>query len=107
MTREEFNIQLAYRNVFLATQDGRNVLTHMLTVLHYFDTLDPDNPEEIALHNYAKVLLKTLGIFEAEDTRTFMDSLIGYGRNMGQFLLRLAQISTKVVEMASPDQRGR
>ena len=50
-----------YRLVFYS-EIGRRVLGHMLAELHFFDEI-LDDPEEIALANYARNLLSRLGMW--------------------------------------------
>lgn len=56
-------LQQLYINVF-ASPEGRKVLGHILSEGHFFTTLDPDNPAQIAEHNFAKLLAYRAGIFE-------------------------------------------
>ena len=53
----------AYRRVF-SSVDGRKVLTHMLTELHFFDEVLTD--KELALSNYARRILYYLGVINAD-----------------------------------------
>ena len=65
-----------YRKVF-SSRDGADVLEHMLYDLGAFQEIS-DNPENLALRNYAIRLLKIIGGGEAcEDSiRRFTKSLI-------------------------------
>jgi len=49
-----------YRQTFM-TDSGRRVLAHLLTEAGYFDC-DLKTPEEIAVLNFAKKIIKNLGI---------------------------------------------
>lgn len=55
------NIQIAYSNVF-RSYEGKLVLTHMLTDMHFFDEIL--NEEERIMSNYAKKLLVRCGIWK-------------------------------------------
>lgn len=61
-----------YRRVF-STPEGRRVLGHMLVELHFFDEII-DNPEEIALSNYARRLLRNLGIWKGLNVPGIIDA---------------------------------
>ena len=54
-TKDYETLQLLYRKTF-GTPEGQVVLAHMLTELNFFDEII-ENPEEIALSNYARRLL--------------------------------------------------
>jgi len=53
-----------YRRTF-NTEHGRRVLTHMLAELHFFDAIVASE-EEIALSNYARLLLNHLGVWDSK-----------------------------------------
>jgi hypothetical protein len=67
--------QEAYRRVF-SSADGRKVLTHMLTELHFFDEVVTDS--ELALSNYARRILYYLGVISAQSLErgTLIDSMM-------------------------------
>ena len=54
--------QMDYRNCF-STDVGRRVLGHMLLDAGFFDT-DLKTPEEIAIENYVKNILKIMGVYD-------------------------------------------
>jgi hypothetical protein len=54
---------------------GRKVLTHMLTELHFFDGI-LDDPEEIALRNYAVVLLNRIGVWNADKVEDITNNIM-------------------------------
>jgi len=54
--------QMDYRNCF-STDVGRRVLGHMLLEAGFFDT-DLKTPEEIAVENYVKNILKIMGVYD-------------------------------------------
>ena len=54
--------QMDYRNCF-STDVGRRVLGHMLLEAGFFDT-DLKTPEEIAVENYVKNILKVMGVYD-------------------------------------------
>ncbi len=53
---------VAYRNCF-STDSGRTVLSHLLTEAGVFDD-NLKTSEEMAVENFAKKILKNLGILE-------------------------------------------
>jgi len=55
----------AYRNTLLAREDGRYVLGHLLTRLHFFSKCETE--AEMALRNIAIELLEDLGILFVEN----------------------------------------
>ncbi len=54
-------IRESYRRVF-AGQEGKAVLTHLLSELHFFDEVV--DPGEIALSNFARRVLFFLGVWD-------------------------------------------
>jgi len=62
----------AYRRVF-STPEGRRVLGHMLVELHFFDEII-ESPEEIALSNYARRLLRNTGIWKGINIPGIIDA---------------------------------
>jgi len=63
LSRAEREIRQAYRRVF-GTKEGMMVLAHLLADLHFFDTTE--NEKEQVLSNYARVILKRLGILNEQ-----------------------------------------
>lgn len=54
---------------------GKEVLEEMLIELHFFDTLDPTDMEQVALHNYAKSILYRLGFFQDKNVSSMLDDM--------------------------------
>ena len=54
-------IRESYRRVF-STRDGKAVLTHILSELHFFDEVV--DPQEISLNNFARRLLFFIGVWD-------------------------------------------
>lgn len=83
-TREELEkeVKEIYRRVF-SSPEGMMVLSHMLAKLGLFNEVAPDDPEEIARQNYARELLRTLGMLsgDAKDLRELIRSWFSIGRN--------------------------
>lgn len=63
ISRQDREIRQAYRRVF-NTKEGMVVLGHLLTDMHFFDTVE--NEAEQALSNYARVILKRIGILNEQ-----------------------------------------
>lgn len=82
-THEELEkeVKEIYRRVFSSTE-GMMVLSHMLANLGIFNEVAPDDPEEIARQNYARELLRTLGMLssDAEDIRQLITNWFKIGR---------------------------
>lgn len=57
---EKDNQIVSYRQCFLS-DSGRRVLAHLLTEAGYFDS-DMKTTEELAVLNYAKKIIKNMGI---------------------------------------------
>lgn len=78
MTPEELEVRTDYRNTF-TTIAGKKVLGHMLVELGFFSTASSE--EEVALQNYAKVLLSHLGIIQPNNvsrvTKALLDVPVG------------------------------
>ena len=54
------HIRHMYRNVLLNTEEGRNVLAHMLMMMGYGTKIS--HPQEIGIHNVAQGILDILGV---------------------------------------------
>lgn len=57
-----------YRRVFFGTHEGVEVLDDILRECGYYNTLNPDSPAVVAIHNVAKVILSKMGLVENGDT---------------------------------------
>jgi len=67
--------QASYRTCF-STDAGKRVLGHLLVEAGYFDT-DVKTPEETAVLNYAKKILKNMGLFFEKDNKIIgVDSFV-------------------------------
>lgn len=65
----------SYRTCF-STDAGKRVLGHLLLEAGYFD-VDLKTPEEIAVLNYAKKILKNIGLFSKEGNKVVgIDSFV-------------------------------
>jgi hypothetical protein len=64
-----------YRQVFLNSPLGLDVLTDLLTELGFGSTLDPEKPYQVHQHNLAVVLLAKCGIFGKGTMRDVVASL--------------------------------
>ena len=73
MDKKEKEIIRFYRDVF-GSEKGKLVLSHMLVELHYFDEIE--NQEEAILSNYAKRLLRHIGVLKGETVKAFVDRLM-------------------------------
>ena len=62
-----------YRNCF-STPAGQAVLGHLLLEAGFFDT-DLKTTEAIAVENFAKKILKNLGIYELSTVDSFVNGL--------------------------------
>ncbi len=96
MKAEDRAILTAYRALFLENPTGRMVLEHMLVELQFFNTIDPDNAEQVTLHNYGKLLLKRLGVLDAEKVPELSGLVIQWAGNVKEFVRGLANISPVV-----------
>ena len=70
MDKEQIN---SYRQCF-SSDAGKRVLGHLLLEAGYFDT-DLSTPEEIAVQNFAKKILKNMGIHKLETVDYYVDKL--------------------------------
>lgn len=61
-----------YRECF-STAAGKKVLAHLLADMGFFD--DNVKPEEIILQNYARKILKNLGILHIENVQGMVEKL--------------------------------
>ena len=66
-------VQYQFRNLF-GTVDGRSVLIKMLCDLGFFSEITAD-PGQVALKNYAKLILQNCGIFEEGKEQMIVDAL--------------------------------
>ena len=73
LSRAEREIRQAYRRVF-GTKEGMVVLGHLLTDLHFFDTTE--NEKEQVLSNYARVILKRIGILNEQTIEELVASFM-------------------------------
>lgn len=71
--KEEKEIQQKYRNLF-STPEGKEVLAHMLTLLHFFDEMVRD--EDIVLRNFANKILAILGVWQAMNAKRIVDTFL-------------------------------
>lgn len=104
MTPQEKEIRDAYRTLFLDNPTGRLVLDDMLRQLKFFDTLDPENFEEVTLHNYAKTLLAKLSVLTDDTTHEFTQALVRAGRSTRDFIRNLARIFPRQAPTTMPDR---
>jgi hypothetical protein len=72
MTDEEY-LQSQFRVCF-STPAGRDVLGQILLDLGYFDV--DVSPEEFSKANYAKQILKYMGIGENDTVRSFVNNIL-------------------------------
>lgn len=56
-------VQQHYRNVF-GTSEGRHVLGDILTLGHFGETLNPNDPIQVAEYNFAVVIARMAGAFD-------------------------------------------
>ena len=56
-------MQQRYRNTF-STGEGRRVMGDILTLGHFGETIDPNNPAAVAEHNFAVVIARMAGVFD-------------------------------------------
>lgn len=70
-----------YRRLF-SSAEGMMVLSHMLANLGLFNEVAPEDPEEIARQNYARELLRTLGMLsgDAGDIRELVRNWFKVGK---------------------------
>lgn len=60
MTADPREMQQRYRNVF-GSEEGRVVLGDILTMLHFGETLPPDDPASIAEYNVGITIARMAG----------------------------------------------
>ncbi len=65
--------QSRYRECF-STAAGKRVLGYLLADMGFFDN-DLTTVEEMAVANYAKTILKNLGVFELSNADSFVNKL--------------------------------
>ena len=72
-TKEEKEIQQKYRNVF-SSPEGKEVLTHLLSLLHFFDEMVVE--DDIVLRNFAYKLLGILGIWQSMNASRIVETFL-------------------------------
>jgi hypothetical protein len=72
---QERELRELYRRVF-SGPFGQKVLTHMLVELGHFNTVG-GTEKEVALQNYAKLLLHRLGVWNADQAENIVSGLFG------------------------------
>lgn len=70
----DLQLQVLYQKVF-GTLEGREVLTHMLSELCFFDRMI-ESEAEVALSNYARLLLFRIGVWREGNVRDLVDALL-------------------------------
>ena len=73
-TDDEKRLQKLYRNVF-SSPEGKVVFADMLFRLCFFGRLDPDNPKQVALHNFAEELLTIIGAWRPENFQDIVTAM--------------------------------
>lgn len=63
----------AYRDTF-STPNGKRVLGHILLEAGYFD-VDLVSPEDIAVQNFAKKIIRNLGIITLKNVDSYVSGL--------------------------------
>ncbi len=71
---------MRFRNVLAADEDGRYVLTVLLTDLGFFSEIEPQDPAAAALRNYAARLLSYLGINYEQNAMAMVEALTQHVR---------------------------
>ena len=66
--------EMDYRTCF-SSDVGRRVLGHLLAEAGYFDD-DLQTPEEIAVENYAKGILRRMGILDISNIQQVINGMI-------------------------------
>jgi len=56
-------MQQYYRNVF-GTGEGQRVMGDILTVGHFGETIDPNDPVKVAEYNFAIVIARMAGVLD-------------------------------------------
>jgi hypothetical protein len=72
MTDEEYT-QIQFRTCF-STPSGKVTLGIILADLGYFD--NDINPDEVCKANYAKTILKYMGLCEKDTVSSFIDNIL-------------------------------
>ena len=57
-------MQQRYRNVF-GSAEGRIVLGDIMSLGHYFENINPNNPVMAAEHNFVEVIARMAGLFDS------------------------------------------
>ncbi len=73
--QEEQYWEQVYQNTFLRDHETLDVLDDILREASFFSTLAPDDAGQIALHNLCKVILKKMGIWKDDKTKTIIERL--------------------------------
>jgi hypothetical protein len=61
--RQAEEMQQRYRNVF-GSEEGRRVLGDILTLGHFGETLDPNDPVAVASYNFALTIARMAGALD-------------------------------------------
>ena len=64
-----------YRNLFLRSSLGKDVLWDILSECHFGCTLDPDNKVQVSEYNVGVMILNNLGIFSEDTGRDVIKAL--------------------------------
>ncbi len=72
----------AYRTCF-NTEAGKSVLAHMLANGGYFDD-DVSTPEDVAIVNFLKRILKNIGVCNIETVDSYVQNLFNLPTNFGE-----------------------
>ena len=74
LSQERELVAERWRNVFLSTSDGREVLREIVEESHIFDTIPVDDPAQTAVRNFGIWMLYRLGVLQDMNMKTIIDN---------------------------------
>ena len=74
MSKKDVEKAEKWRTVF-GSPLGKEVLEEMLIELQFFNTIDPTDVEQVALHNYGKSIMYRLGFLQDKNVSSIIDDM--------------------------------